>query len=405
MIKSITSLAGTRVLASVCQGFMLYLLTQSLGPAVFGTFATVLAAAAIAGITFGLGTSTLALRVKAVDNPYNVASGILALRIPTALLAAASTYYFVTIAMGIHDGLLLVVALTLATADSTSEVVESVLFGLQRVRRAQLAMVTRRVVALLGVFLGLMQGNVLVGLGVSALLILLGSPIWLARLTGKPAGPLRIMRLSVGFWGATLLGKAQTLDVVIASAVCTPVVAGIYAGASRLTSPLNMVTSASLSILTPSLANQRNSQERYASFMRGRRLLIIVGGCLFVMSPIVAAGVLVVLGEEYRGVFWPTVLLTIATAVSAVTQGHTSYYFAAGKAAFVTKIRIAVVPISLLLAIPLGFNWGAVGVAGAMMLSQLAQVGIFEVYLLKVKKNFVRQPLEDAQDLSALEGL
>lgn len=386
MFRSISSVAGTRVIASLFQGLMLYILTQALGPAQFGIFVAIHATMALSGVVLGLGTSSLALRIKAFSDSRSVAFGILALRIPSLALAASVGYFIAVFILTNDNSFLLFVSMGLAIVDSLSEAVESVLFGMQRSRRSQFAMVWRRAVVLLGVLGGFLQGNVLMGLGVASLIVLASTPVWLTGLLAKPANPFRIMRLSMSYWGATLLSKLQTLDVIVASAVAAPAAAGAYASASRLTSPLNLVTTSALSILTPSLAGLGSSSEQFKSFIRGRKLLALIGGSLLLLSPIVGICVVALLGESYKEAFWPTVILTCATAISALTQSHVSYYFASGRAATVTRIRILVVPLSLVLMIPLGIFGGAIGIASCVLFSQLVQSIIFE-YILTSKRN------------------
>src|SRR5699024_1718095 len=170
-----------------------------------------------------------------------------------------------------------------------------------------------------------------------------------------------------------MLSKLQALDVMIASIVVNPIGVGIYAAASRITSPLNIVASSALSILTPELSRQ-SSLARLKGYKRSAKFLFLVSSGLILCSPAVGWLLEWILGSEYAGVAIPTIILCISTGFAAFNQGQVSYLYASDAAKRLFIVRLTIIPLAMLSGIPLGLALGSAGVALAVCLSQVLQV-------------------------------
>lgn len=374
MIRSILSVASTRLAASVLQGATLFGLAHLLGAARFGLFVTLVAIGALSGVILGLGTSSLALRLKSLDDPRSTAGGIALLRYPTSLCAASVTLAAAFTILGAETRLLVLVAVAFSFADTTGEVVESVLFGLQKHVRAQYSMLTRRVAIATSVGVGWATEDVLIAVGIASVAVVLAAPCWLFREVERPKSLKSVVAAAYPFWGATLLSKVQSADVILASIVASPAQSGVYAAASRLTSPLNTLTTSTISILTPSLAAVSDQAVRLASFRRMRQYLLALTLALLVASPVIGWLTEFALGSEFEGVALPAGVLAASTGVAALTQGYVAFFFAIGNPRAVIRARLISTSIAGMVAVPLALQIGTSGVALAILLLQLLQV-------------------------------
>lgn len=371
MLKLVISVTGARVLASGLQALTLLALTQTLGPSHFGQFATVSAVCGVAVVVLGLGLSSVALRVSALEDARNVATTVALLRVPVTVAGAGVAFAGAALFFDSAPVAVLLVAALYAAVEAMGMGVESVLYGLSAAKRAQLTLLARRTVQLGGIALGLLLGDGLLWFAGSVVLValLLGTP--LLGLLSTPAPLRRVLPIAFPLWPPTVLAKVQLLDVLVASITLSSSDAGIYAAATRLTSPLNTFAVATLSVLTPRLASRGAASTRERLFMRSRRAMFVVVGALAVLSPVVGWLTDLVLGEAYQGIFWTATVLTCMTAVAAMTQIYVSWFYAKGDGSTVAKARVVVVPASLVLGGVLASFWGPIGLGVAMLLSQL----------------------------------
>lgn len=383
-MKKAFSVAGTRIVGTIAQGLTFLILTQSLGPAAFGAFAAITVTFGFVSSLVGFGAGSLALRVQSTDNPASLAASVSLLRYFAVVLAAILVALVSVFILDIKEAPLLAAGILFGTLESSHGAVENILFGLQHTRRAQVAMVFRRVVVLAAVTLGSLKDLSLEFLITTLLVLLVISPFWLFRLLTKPMSLKATVKLSLPFWGAAVLSKVQTLDVVIASLVINPVGTGVYAAASRISSPLNILASSVLSVLTPELARQRGVT-RLNTSRRSMKFLGIVSLGLILMSPAVGLLLEWILGQDYEGVAWPTTVLCISAGFAALNQGQVAYLYASGEAKRVFFSRLGVVPITMLSGIALGMAFGVVGIALAVCLSQMFQIVVLRWQVKRVQ--------------------
>jgi O-antigen/teichoic acid export membrane protein len=383
VIKRVLSVAGSRVLATLAQGFMLLILTQSLGPTGFGQFASMLVICGLTSALFGFGSGTLALRLQAHENPGETAGAIALLRYPTTLLAGGLTFLIGYFLLNVASPELLSASIALGVMESSGLVVESILFGLGRHRRAQASLLTRRLFVLAFVVAGAFIGDVIAWITISSAFLLLTSPMWLAGLLSRPGNFLVVVRESLPYWGAVLLSKLQTADILVASLVLSPMNAGLYAAASRITSPLNILASSMMSVFAPALSGV-DGDRRLGLFKESMKFLGVVGGALIVLSPVIGWVIEKLLGTQYSGTLWPVAILCIGTGIAAMTQGLVSFMYAAGDPKPVFVVRLIAVPVALISAVPLGYAFGAAGVASAIGISQILQTVWLSVHVRRL---------------------
>jgi O-antigen/teichoic acid export membrane protein len=404
MKRRLASLASVRILSSVIQGLMLLVLTAALGPVEFGQFATILVVCGILSSAFGFGAGTLALRLGGRAEARSTAGAIALLRYPSALMAGAITFVFGMVVLSISSLSLLLAATLMGLAEAAGLVVESILFGQLKPRRAQLSMMTRRTLLLTVVLLGVAVDQVYALVIVGALVLLLISALWLTGRVERPRNLGGVVKESLPFWGADILSKLQTFDVVLANMLLMPAPAGIYAAASRITSPLNILASSMMSIFTPAIASAE-PERQFAMFKTSFRYMSVGGIVIAGLGPLVGHVLEVVLQDEYSGVYWPVVVLCIGTGIAALAQSLVSYLYAVDDAALVFRTRVWSLPISLALGLPLALWFGPVGMAAVLAISQSMQTIRFGWRVLAKEKRNKRSAQSEGDDESALETI
>lgn len=380
MLSRLASVAGTRVLSSLLQGVMLLVLTAALGPVHFGQFASVLVMCGILSSAFGFGSGTLALRLGSGPDVKGSAGSIAALRYPSALVAGAVTFLLGTFVLGYSHLPLMWAATLMGLAEAAGLVVEALLFGQRKTRRAQASMVVRRTATLAAVVIGYFAGHVYTYIIVASAILLVLSAIWLIGCAGRPQKLRSVVKASLPFWGADMLSKLQSTDVVLATVVLSPTGAGIFAAASRITSPLNILASSMMSVFTPEMV-AASPADRRRIFSTSRRFMTLACIGIIAMGPIFGWALEWLLGEAYRGVFWPVVILCIGTGLAALSQSYISYLYAIDKAGLVFRTRAWAIPVSLVSGVLLAMAFGPVGMAAVLLVSQGLLTLRFKAYL------------------------
>lgn len=395
MIKRALSVTGTRIAATAAQGLTFLSLTQTLGPQAFGAFVAITVGFGLISSIVELGTGTLALRVQATKNPKALAASISVFRYIILAVTAGAVMYFSTSFLELESRLLLS-GILFGAVEASYRPIENILFGFSRPGRAQASIVTRRFTVLAAVLSGFVWDITLLALNSTLIALLILSPLWLLGMLSRPLGLVSTVRLSLPYWGSTMLSKLQTLDVLIASLVVSPIGAGVYAAASRITSPLNILASSVLSILTPELSKQ-SSMARIETYRKSAKFLVIVCCSLIIFSPAVGWLLEWILGSEYQGVALPAAILCVSTGFAAINQGQVAYLYASGEAKRLFIVRLVTVPTAMLSAIPLGLAFGSVGVAVAVFLSQVLQVIVlrWQTVRLQKREQLLNESLED----------
>ncbi|MDP3949103.1 lipopolysaccharide biosynthesis protein [Microbacterium sp.] len=372
MFRLVASVASTRLLASVAQALVLLVLTRTLEAIEFGQFAAISAACGLVAIVAGLGLNTLSLRVSAFDEPKRIAATIALLRLPVVGLSVGITTLGSLAILGEESLPLIAASVLYAASESLGEAVESLLYGSSHAVRAQGTMLGRRLLVLAGVSVGFVVGDPVLWLSVVAAIVIVSVGLPLRGTLGRPAAVLEVLQVSIPLWGATVLAKLQTLDVVVASFALPGASAGVYSAAARVTSPLNILAVSVLSILTPRLASREEAASRSGLFRRSRRAMFFVMILLSLVSPLVGWATEIVLGDSYSGAFVVATTLTLATAVAAMSQVYVSHFYASGNGPIVARCRIVIVPMALIGGFFGALFFGPVALAISMLLSQLA---------------------------------
>jgi O-antigen/teichoic acid export membrane protein len=234
---------------------------------------------------------------------------------------------------------------------------------------ASRAILVQRGLPLAGVLGGGLIGHAYLGVAAGAAAALL---VALAALPVRGHGESMrtILRGGRGYWLAGLAINVGQLDSVVVRGAVGLVGAGIYGAGSRIGGPLNIVTTSLLTLMVPTLAVLDAAGRRRAF----RRLLAPVGAyaaVLALLSPLVAGGLVLVLGEEYRD-GWPVyVALVLGAAISALAQVRQAYLYAAGAAGRAGMILAACVPLGLSATFLGGHFFGLAGVGMGHVLWQL----------------------------------
>lgn len=370
----------SRGLSAIMQAVVLVLLARGLGPAHFGQYSLIVAVSGFAAVILAFGTGTLALRASSLEDPETAARGVLTLR-TTVYIPALTGTAFLLIFLG-YEPLVAVAACVSVLLETTSQAQESLLFGQNRPRAAQGIMLVRRAIVFIGVgcayLLGVQILSAYIASSAFAMLLLFGY-------AGGRAISLRsllpTLREARRYWLPSVLAKLESLDVVIASWGMGTTGLGIYAGASRVTTPLQLLPSALLSVYTPALSMEPNDIARRRLVKRASTFVLMALGPVVLFAPLLGKIVEWMLGYEYDGVGRPVVALIVAVFVGSFSQIFISYFYGRGVPEPVRNARLVSVPVGLA-AVAVGSSvWGPIGAAsGTVVLNATALVLLYVVY-------------------------
>lgn len=375
MRREVLAFAFWRGLATLFQALNLVLIARILGQEDFGLFSAGVSIGAFLGVVLGFGGTVLALRVRAEEDEGRQASNLVVLRLitlPFVVLGAAFPWWFA----GNRALEFVIATLAYVCAETFCELTDAVLLGRNRRKLGQLSLLLRRFFLTCGLLLSFTVDEDLTAISI-VVSSALGCMISLAFL--RRIGPIRPSRVKQTFekgrtfWAANVVGKIEITDAALASLVVASSQLGLYAGAARVTNPLNVLTVSILGIYTPKLAAADSEQERLEIFKSARRFLLQVSVALVVLSPVVGLCVDVVLGPSYEGILPIAAVLTIAVAISAASQGYIALYFARGHARMVFRARLVSAICGVAAMLVLGAFWGAIGVALGMIVLQSVQ--------------------------------
>lgn len=320
---------GGRGASILLQAVTLGLLARAFGVALFGVHASLLSVFYLYMMVFDFGLSVRALRAGA-ETRDGLPRAMLKLRLitvlPLPLVGAVGAFV-----VGPSDMRLEV---SLATAvfvagDVVAELATSVMLGARQRNGAVVTLVARRIVALVPFAVG-----VTVGAGVVSLIAAgLGGFVQgfvLLRKGAKTRVTLRsLIAENRSYWATSLSGNIQRSDVLLVGMAGGTLIAGYYGAATRLSNPLNTLTSILLQFGIPevSAAEEREKRDVYRSL---RRAIFAYATFLFLLSGTSKWLVPLILGREYAD-GWPILWGVIVSAgLSAVGQAQLAWHLSSG---------------------------------------------------------------------------
>lgn len=373
MLARISKLFSVRVVSAAFQAVTLLFVARALGPSAFGMFAALLAFGGVAANVLGLGVRAQAMRILASRRPNAKAATLSVVRLISALMSAALTYAVGRVWFDLESWTTVAASLYVAS-DAIAIFVQNLLLGFKKFGRANAAIVIRSVGPFLAVLVavGIQEGAVAAFAMGSFVASLCGVALLWRELAGfDRLAP--VLRESRSYWAATSLVSLYQLDVTILAAVA-PGLAGNFAGAQRVTNPLNLAVVSVLAIVTPELSSARTPSSRRQLFGSTRRAIALIGVATAASSPLAYVLGPRLLGPEYVDAAWLFVALFIVLAINALTQVYTASFYAVGKARDLAVLRLICVPIYLV-GVVLGAYWfGEPGLGVSLVLGRALEL-------------------------------
>jgi O-antigen/teichoic acid export membrane protein len=252
-----------------------------------------------------------------------------------------------------------IVVATVVASDALCALEQAVLAGAQRqLASAGLILFQRLapfILVLLSDFFGIQR---ILGYGVGAAIAALPAVVLPIRHWHRPIGLSRLISTSRGYWLFNVIECLGMLDTVLVRAVGGPTAAGLYSIANRVVNPINIVTSAILSTITPAAAVAERREDQVSMLRRSTAISVICGAAFVAASPLIANVAILVLGEGYSGAERMIVGFIVAAALSGVSQTLVARYVIEGRSlmlAFSLAIGMALGLLSIVVAASV--NW------------------------------------------------
>lgn len=390
-------MAVGRVVAALLQALILALTARSVLPEAFGLLSALLGLATFAQTAFDLGIGTYILRERARDPASpGVRAGLRVNQVTSGLLAIISAGAIVLVAVVIDPLFWLMLPLSIwASAERNADTRVGISVADGRAYISVLNLVLRRTIAL-ALFVGLshlgVSGVLAFSLAVSiaALISAVGANVYVKRhVPAQAASMASVIREARPYWLNSAATQARNLDATIVGVTGGAAAAGLYAAASRLTVPLQILPSSMAAVVIPASVKAVRDGQSLRPILRS--LLATVGATvvlaallIVVLPPLIP----LVLGENYRGstvviqivvAFLP--LTAVASVMSALLQGLGDGRFVAAIAAAATAICLVAVFAGTILA-------GPAGAAIAVGLTSLLQAILLVVRAWGVVRRF-----------------
>lgn len=330
ILPHLATVGGSRIAAIALQALILSLQARALTVAEFGLVATVSAVmfALLAASDFGF--SVRALRLEAESNP-GLAKTMVAIKVVTvaALIVAAIG---VAVALQPRSALAWLAVCSVASVggESCGELCVTVLLGQRRRLLASGLLLVRRgaPVAPFALF-GVETPAVLIGLLMSGLIGYVTALAFVLRTRTRLLNVKGTISTSLKYWGPSVSGALQRLDVVVVSSIAGLHVAGLYGAATRLGNPLSAITAILLQVVVPDLS--ATDAERRSTVYGGLVRLVMIYAAILILAAVFAPAIATfALGETFRAA-WPVVAAVfLSAAVSAFAQSRLALSIADG---------------------------------------------------------------------------
>lgn len=319
-------LLAARVLSAVLQALLLVLLVRAVPIEEFGLYAVATSVGAILTGLLGMGVATRVLRLPVIDaDRYRFTVLVLA---PALGALAAVLVWCCLLPSG--GGTWLVAAAIFAGSEMYGGIIQNLFFGEQRIGRANSFMVLRRALPLAALLLSAATGGDVFFSLAAGFVGSFGLTALIAG--GAPSRRLHIRELLVSsrhYWVANTAAMAQQLDVPLLAVFLGSPVAGAYAAAFRLASPVHLVTSIIVSTAVPAISRATEYAERRLLEIGVIRNGIAYACLIAILSPVMSWVGPLVLGAQFDAFAWIFPLMFLNSAVSVVNQVLSAVLYAA----------------------------------------------------------------------------
>lgn len=316
-----------RVAAAALQAVILAILARSLGPQQFGVLAAVLGVIVLlqAGADLGMGKMVVRER-SAGDSQDLLAAGLWVNARSSLILCLALALGFLSAGLSIDHMFLLMLPLAVSAAgEKNADTWLGVAIADGDTHLNSINLVSRRAVALVSFLVLNCFGFLpLLSYSVSVALAALGSVTFARRHVSRLDLPVRAsvsntIKAARPYWINTLAVQFRNLDTGIVGIVASPVAAGFYATASKLSSPLRMLPTSLSVVILPHAARTRHRSAFSILpivFFTGA----LVGLIYILLVFLVPWGLPALLGEVYRPAVVPLQIVLVGLIFAAFTS-------------------------------------------------------------------------------------
>ncbi|WP_455835204.1 oligosaccharide flippase family protein [Pseudarthrobacter siccitolerans] len=379
-----------RIVAAVLQAILLVMLARDAGPDDFGLFSAVFSLATLAQTASGLGVPTLVIRERARSKSNSLLRGGLRLMNPIGLMLAAVVALGLTVlGLTVEHRLMYMVPLAVwAAAERYSDTWLGLAVADGDAHINTVNVVLRRAIALLLYVLCALWWDPILAFSVSLSAAALASAFAVRRqissrihLDGRSASAKRVLRKAWPFWLNSIGTQARNLDVAVVTAVAGLSQAGYYAAASRVTSPLRIVSTSLATVLLP-MASRGGPRDI-------KRLMALSAAVVLVMAVVYSVGAAIMpwivttfLTDAYLGAVTPLRIVLIGLCFAAAASLLGALLQGIGFQLYVAHTAVVTTIVCLLSAAFGAAVSGASGAAYALLISFFVQMLLLLVRLI-----------------------
>lgn len=383
--------SGGRFVGAILQALLLILLARDAGPADFGMFSAVFSSATIIQTLAGFGVSTLIIRERAKSKDSELLVGGLALTIPIgSILFITLLLILVTLGVLIDVRFLYLAPLAVwAACERHADTWLGLAIADGDAYVNTVNVISRRVIALCAYTLLVGVLHPLLAFALCQCVASVVSAVTVHRFVGRritltceSASAKKVFSASLPFWVNSLGTQARNLDVAVVTGVAGLTQAGLYAAASRVTSPLRIVSTSLATVLLPMASSGRKRDIV--------RLLGLSAGVVGVMAVIYLLGALnmpwiveVLLTESYAQAVAPLQIVLLGLCFAAGASLLSALLQGVGSQAYVARTAVTTT-IFCLVSVGIGASmWGAVGASWGLFCSFFLQMVLLLLRLAK----------------------
>ncbi|MEY8579100.1 oligosaccharide flippase family protein [Corynebacteriaceae bacterium 6-324] len=327
LFKQFSWILMGRVVAAALQAATIIVLARLLGPHQFGVLAAVLGVIIWLQAVADLGMAKLVVRERSEGATTGLVSGGLWVNSrSTLILGLVLAFCFILAGMLFNEAFFFMLPLVISAAgEKNADTWLGVAIADGDTHLNSINLVCRRALALVGfLFFSSIEVNPMLAYSVSVAVAALCSVGFAHRHVSKlvvdKREPLRvILNLARPYWINTLAVQLRNLDAGIVGIMASPGVAGYYASASKLSSPLRMLPTSLAVVLLPHAARTRkDAAEKIAKLvlLSGTIVGLIYVALIFIVPWLVP----IFLGSQYQPSIVPLQLVLMGLVFASFTS-------------------------------------------------------------------------------------
>jgi len=396
LVGQLAWVSAGRLGAALLQAVTLVVTARAVAPSEFGLLAGVLGLATLVQTFSDCGMASFVSRERAADSDSgSIRSALRFNSLTSLLLLGLLSAGLVVASLALDPIYALMIPLALwASGERNADTRLVVVFADGDVWINVSNLVMRRLLAL-AIVLALTSADVepvlsyCVGVAVGATLSSVA-----ARLIVQPRLPpedtmtvREVLREARPYWVHSVATQARNLDTMLVAMIASPLQAGFYSSASRLTNPLLLIPSSLASLVLPTASRAVSTGSSLRPVLKA--IVIVVGGMstayaiIFVLAPTLIPAVL---GDAYTSSVPVLRIVLVGLPFAAWTSLFASLLQGRGDKTFVARTSLAMIVVSLSLVCLGAFLGGARGASGGLSVALAIHSVLLTVVFLSVRR-------------------